>query len=173
MWTPSSATRRATKWATRRAARADRSLSILQKSGPTLAPVKRGSSTRTVRAIIDSGAEESVTPPGVFGTKVLPSSMSEKGQTYSAANGAPIRNLGRTAVKFQDQDSRTSALRFEVAEVTQPLVSVAGLCDAGHVVIFTKTGGFIHSLTSKKKVRIARANNTYVLDMGVPAAAAE
>ena len=99
--------------------------------------------------------------------------MSEKGQTYTAANGAPIRNLGRTTVPFLDQDARASALRFEVAEVTQPLVSVAGLCDAGNVVIFHKGGGFIHSVASKKRVRLARAGNTYVLDMVVPPAAAE
>ena len=99
--------------------------------------------------------------------------MSEKGQTYTAANGAPIRNLGRTTVPFLDQDARASALRFEVAEVTQPLVSVAGLCDANNVVIFHKGGGFIHSLTSKKRVRLARAGNTYVLDMVVPPASAE
>ena len=88
-----------------------------------------------MRAIIDSGAEESVAPPGVFNTPVLPSSMSEKGQTYTAANGAPIRNLGRTTVPFLDQDARASALRFEVVEVTQPLASVAGLCDAGSLVV--------------------------------------
>ena len=52
--------------------------------------------------------------------------------------------------------------------MTQPLVSVAGLCDAGHVVIFHKGGGVIHSLTTKKKVRLARAGNTYVLDMVLP-----
>ena len=99
--------------------------------------------------------------------------MSKKGQTYTAANGAPIRNLGRTTVPFLDQDARPSALRFQVAEVTQPLVSVAGLCDAGHAVIFHKGGGFIHNVTTKKKVRLARAGNTYVLDMVLPPAAAE
>ena len=171
-WSPSRATQKASKWARRRAARA-KPLSMLQRTGPTLAPVGRGTGTPTVRAIIDSGAEESVAPPGVFGTPVLPSSMSKKGQTYTAANGAPIRNLGRTTVPFLDQDARPSALRFQVAEVTQPLVSVAGLCDAGHAVIFHKGGGFIHNVTTKKKIRLARAGNTYVLDMVLPPAAAE
>jgi hypothetical protein len=147
-------------------------LSILQRSGPILSPVGRPGA-RAVRAIVDSGAEESVAPPGTFDTPILPSAMSEAGLTYTAANGAPIKNLGRTTVTFQDKDDRTSALRFEVAEVTQPLISVAGLCDAGNVVIFHNKGGFIHSLTSKKKVRLARAGNTYVLDMMLPTAAAE
>ena len=123
--------------------------------------------------LVDSGAEESVAPPGVFRTPVLPSAMSEKGQTYTAANGAPIRNLGRTTVSFLDQDARASALRFEVAEVTQPLVFLAGHCEAGNAVIFHKGCGFMHSLTPQKKVRLARAGNTYVLDMVVPPAAAE
>ena len=52
-------------------------------------------------------------------------------------------------------------------------MSVAGLCDAGNVVIFHKGGGFIHSLTAKKRVCLVRAGNAYVLDMVVPPAAAE
>ena len=171
-WQPGNASRRATKWARRRAMRAERTLGILQRGGPTLSPVSRPGS-KTVRAIVDSGAEETVPPPGTFGTPIVPSAMSEAGLTYTAANGAAIKNLGRTTVAFEDKDERTSALRFEVAEVTQPLISVAGLCDAGNIVIFHKKGGFIHSLTSKKKVRLDRSGNTYVLDMVSPTAAAE
>jgi len=171
-WQPSQADRKQTRWARRRAMRAERSLSILQRGGPTLSPVSR-SGASTVRAIVDSGAEETVAPPGTFCTPVVPSVMSESGQTYTAANGAPIKNLGRTTVAFRDKDDRASALHFEVAEVTQPLVSVAGLCDAGNVVIFHKKGAFIHSLTSQKKVRLARVGNTYVLDMVLPTAPAE
>ena len=126
-----------------------------------------------VKITVDSGAEESVTPPGLFSTDVVPSPMSEAGQTYTAANGAPIRNLARTTVRFRDKADAASALRFEFAEVTQPLVSVAGLCDAGNVVIFDKNGGYIQSLTTRKKVRLARSGNTYVLDMVLPTAAAE
>ena len=64
-------------------------------------------------------------------------------------------------------------LKMVTTKPPEPLVSVAGLCDANNVVIVHTGGGFIHPLTSKKRVRLARAGNAYVLDMVAPPAAAE
>ena len=51
---------------------------------------------------------------------------------------------------------------------TQPLVSVAGLVDAGNVVTFDKTGGWIRSLQTGRRIRLPRDGNTFFLDMKVP-----
>ena len=82
--------------------------------------------------------------------------------------GPPIRNFGQTTVPFRDGEGRPSTLHFQVADVTQPLVSVAGLVDAGSVVIFDDKGGWIIDKKTRRRNRLARHNNTFSLDMEVP-----
>ena len=43
---------------------------------------------RKVKAVVDSGAEETVTPPGLLPGQVEESPMQRAGGRYSAANGA-------------------------------------------------------------------------------------
>jgi len=71
---------------------------------------------QTVRAVVDSGAAESVTPPGVFADPVVPSAMSRAGQSYTSANGSPIANLGRTTVHFRTPDGDRVGMDFQVGE---------------------------------------------------------
>ena len=53
------------------------------------------SSVRNVEAVVDSGAEDSVTLPNLFPGAAAPSPMSREGRRYRAANGSPIPNLVR------------------------------------------------------------------------------
>ena len=59
-------------------------------------------------------------------------------------------------------------MHFQVAGVTQPLVSVAGLVDGGNAVVFDKSGGFVHHRASGRRVQLPRVGNTFVLDMTIP-----
>jgi len=130
--------------------------------------VEKTSGVQTVRAVVDSGASESVTPPGVFATPVVPSRMSLAGETYTAANGSAIANLGRTTVPYSTAEGSKMAMHFQVGEgLTQPLVSVAGLVDSGNFVAFDKKGGWIHQISTGRRVRIPRVGNTFYLDMKV------
>ena len=166
-WQPATATRKAAK-AARRTARRAQTVNLCRREGPLLAPVKTSGIT-TVRAIVDSGAEESVTPPGLFRTPVIPTVMSKAGLTYTGANGAPIRNLGATEVRFADASGRARGIHFQVAEVKDPLISVAGLCDAGNEVVFDKTGGRIRHLKTGREIQLPRVGNSFVMDLHVPA----
>jgi len=131
--------------------------------------VDKAAGTQVVRAVVDSGANESVTPPGLFPEPVVPSAMSRAGLSYASANGGEIANLGRTTVKFATLAGHKMGIHFQVGEgLTQPLVSVAGLVDAGNVVTFDKTGGWIHSLQTGRRIRLPREGNTFFLDMKVP-----
>ena len=89
---------------------------------------------------MDSDAESSVAPPNFFGTRVVGSPMSSVGACWVAANGSKIPALGQTEVEFEDANSRDRVLRFEVADVQDPLISTADVCDAGNLVIFHKKG---------------------------------
>ena len=142
-------------------------MSLCRRSGPTLSPVGKDGAPYVVRALVDSGAEESVTPPGLFQSPVVPSTMSLAGQTFSGADGTAIPNLGRTTVDFTDTNGRRRGMHFQVAGVTQPLVSVAGLVDAGNVVIFDAKGGLVHHRKSGRQIRLPREGNTFLLDMEV------
>jgi hypothetical protein len=130
--------------------------------------VGKASGVQTVRAVVDSGASESVTPPGVFTEPVVPSAMSRSGQSYTSAHGGEIANLGRTTVKFLTPDGHKVGMHFQVGEgLTQPLVSVAGLVDSGNLVAFDRSGGWIHQVATGRRIRIPRVGNTFYLDMKV------
>jgi len=131
--------------------------------------VDKSAGTQVVRAVVDSGANESVTPPGLFAEPIVPSAMSRAGLSYTSANGGEIPNLGRTTVRFATPAGQRMGIHFQVGEgLTQPLVSVAGLVDAGNVVTFDKTGGWIRSLQTGRRIRLPRDGNTFFLDMKVP-----
>jgi len=46
-------------------------------------------------------------------------------------------------------------------------VGVAGLVDAGNLVAFDKQGGWIHQVSTGRRIRIPRVGNTFFLDMKV------
>ena len=133
-----------------------------------LCVVGKASGAQTVRCVVGSGASESVTPPGVFADPVVPSAMSRAGQSYTSANGGEIANLGRTTVHFRTSEDHKVGMHFQVGEgLTQPLVGVAGLVDSGNFVAFYKTGGWIHQVSTGRRIRIPRVGNTFYLDMKV------
>ena len=65
-----------------------------------------------VEAVVDSGAEESVAPPGFFATAVVPSPMSRAGGKYRAANGSRIRNVGQQKVAFTTSEGHRCNMPF-------------------------------------------------------------
>ena len=118
-----------------------------------------------VRAVVDSGAEDTVAPSHVLPGEVQPSPMSRAGLTYRSASGDPIRNLGQMSVRFRDGQQRKCGMHFQLAEVDRPLISVARLVDAGNRVVFGPTGGFIVHVATGRKVQLVRDGNVYTLDM--------
>ena len=151
------------------------SLDFLSREGeapaadPLVAPVAADRQDyEVVKALVDSGAEDTVAPPGAFPGEVVPSSMSRAGQKYRAANGSPIENMGQVMALFGDALGRKCGLPFQVAAVERPLVSVTRLVDAGHDVTFTKKGGEIHHLASGRRIPLHREKGVYILEMRVP-----
>jgi hypothetical protein len=72
-----------------------------------------------LEAVVDSGAEESVAPPGFFAAEMVPSPMSKAGGKYRAANGTRIRNLGQQKVAFTTAEGHKCTMPFQVAEDRQ------------------------------------------------------
>jgi hypothetical protein len=124
---------------------------------------------RIVEAVVDSGAEESVAPPGCFPGAVVPSRMSRAGGKYRAANGARIPNLGQQRVPFVNEDGGKCGILFQVAEVERPLISATQLAASGNSVIITGKGGKIVNDKTGKVMRLTRRGGVLVLKMRIPA----
>ena len=54
-------------------------------------------------------------------------------------------------------------MRYQVADVTKALCSVGQVCDLDNVLVFTKTGGFIHNLATKRRTPFPREGKMYML----------
>jgi hypothetical protein len=122
--------------------------------------------TLHVEATLDSGASHSVAPhTAAPGVKVNESEGSKRGQHYVAAGGQRIPNIGEQTIKFKTKEGKRSSLKWQNAEVSKPLLSISHICDSGHEVTFTKTGGMITNSESGRTTTFRRKNNVYVLDM--------
>jgi hypothetical protein len=125
--------------------------------------------TRVIAAVVDSGAEESVAPPGCFPGAVVPSRISRAGGKYRAANGARIPNLGQVKVPFMNEDGGKCGIVFQVAEVERPLISATQLAASGNAVIIDGKGARIMNLKTKKVMHLVKRGGVYVLHMRVKA----
>ncbi len=127
---------------------------------------------RVVEAVVDSGAVHSVTPPGLFPGRVCPSPWSRAGRGYRAANGTGIKNLGQVQVPFGTAEGHKCQIPFQVAEVEQPLLSVAHLTSAGNLVELGHTDGRVISLSTGRSIALERRGGVYILKMFIADAAA-
>jgi hypothetical protein len=122
---------------------------------------------RVVEAIVDSGAVHSVTPPGLFPGPMVPSPWSRAGRGYRAANGTGIRNLGQVTVKFATATGDRCTIPFQVAEVEQPLLSVAHLASAGNRVELGNSSGRVVNTTTGRAIALERRGGVYIMKMHI------
>ncbi len=120
-----------------------------------------------VEAIVDSGAVHSVAPPGLFPGPTVPSPWSRAGRGYRAANGTGIKNLGQVSVKFATAEGDRCSIPFQVAEVEQPLLSVAHLTSAGNRVELGHASGRVVNTTTGRAIALERRGGVYIMRMYV------
>ena len=135
---------------------------LLAAVGSGLAPGEK-----VIEVVVDSGAVQSVAPPGLFPGTMEPSAMSRAGRTYRAANGSQIRNLGQVRVPFVSSEGHRCSLPFQVAEVEHALLSVGHLAAAGNRVELHEKGGTITHIASGKTMSLMRRGGVYVLQLRV------
>ena len=138
------------------------------RSTPSRDPNHHG--VLVVEAVVDSGAEESVAPPGVFPGVVRPSPMSRDGRGYRAANGTRIKNLGQMDVPFSSVDGHRCGMPFQIAEVERPLIAASQLAAAGNRVEFEKDGSRIVNKVTGKVIQLVRKGGVYVMNMHITGA---
>ncbi len=133
---------------------------------------EKRSGGRIIEAVVDSGAVHSVTPPGLFPGKVVPSPWSRAGRGYRAANGTSIKNLGQVDVPFATVEGHRCRMPLQVAEVKQPLLSVSQLTSAGNYVQLGDTDGHIVNTSTGRTIGLERRGGVYIMKMFIPDAAA-
>ena len=124
---------------------------------------------RYVAAVVDSGAEETVAPPGLLPGRVVESPMQRSGgrSRARAANGSRIPNLGQQDVSVKTPEGHGCSLRFQVADVERPLISVSQMSKTGRKVEFESAQGLIIHKQSGKRIRLQRVGGVYLLRMKV------
>ena len=114
-----------------------------------------------VESYMDSGAARSVCPRShCAGFDTVPSNSSRQNEHFKTASGARIANEGDRNILGQSTQGELLSMRYAVADVTQPLDSVAQMCDAGAVVVFTAHGGYING--PRGRIAFERRDDTYV-----------
>ena len=116
-------------------------------------------------AVVDSGAEETVAPPGLLPGQVEESPMQRAGGRYRAANGSRLPNLGQQVAPFRTAEGLSRSLRFQIAGVERPLISVAQLAKTGHRVEFGADEGHIVHVPTGQRLRLQRTGGVYLLRM--------
>ena len=128
---------------------------------------------KLVEAVLDSGAEESVSPPRFFPGPVVPSAMSKAGGSYRVANGQRVPNIGQQAVHFQTDEGLPAGMMFQTAEIERPLISASQLAASGNNVVFNKAGGTIVHEQSGRRTLFHKRGGIYVLRMWIPTGPAQ
>ena len=95
----------------------------------------------------------------------MPSLWSKTGRGYRAANGTGIKNLGQVQVKFSTAEGDKCNIPFQVAEVEQPLLSVAHLTSAGNLVQLGHTEGTVVNLSTGRSIALERRGGVYIMKM--------
>ena len=113
--------------------------------------------------------------------KVNPPSKKDASRTWSTADGSIVKAMGASRVPFMTNQGEKKALNFKRSEKIQKnLGSVSEICDAGHMVMFSKNGGGIVKDVDEKiakylmsqavgaiPFRREEGKGTYTLDMWV------
>ena len=117
------------------------------------------------RAIMNSGATESVAPPTMCPHIPLAEfSGSRPGEEYRTAGGERLKNEGQRHMQAWTDEGRTVGMTYQVAEVTNPLNSGTKMCDAENVVAFTAEGSTMKNLWTGASMHFGGESGVYVLN---------
>ena len=122
--------------------------------------------------IVDSGASASTLPKEwCKHVKLWETTESRNGQSFNAANGDVIPNLGRRSVTLMTKEGAVRDMKFEVCSVTRALGSVSQMCRAGHRVVFNPPwnfeGSYIEHIETGQKMWLIERDGIYLLDVRV------
>ena len=124
-----------------------------------------------ISILIDSGASDSVCPPGLFPeVPVYETSASRNGLEYTAAGGHKIPNLGMCQPIIHTLEGDQKMFAFQVAGVSKALGAVSRLTGSNNDVVFrnpNRGGSFIYNVENDKKYALRQTGGVYWFDVWV------
>ena len=123
-----------------------------------------------MKVVPDSGAVTSVKPSKTtLGYPVQPSSGGLEGVNFVSASGNEIENEGEQNLPTFSPEGIQSVQKWNLADVTKPLLSVGEECDKNQYVVFGKHGGMILSLDTMEVRPFPRMpRGGYEMEMWIP-----
>ena len=85
---------------------------------------------------------------------------------FTTASGGSMNHYGEKEAKFTvGQDATVMSLGFQVSDVQKPLAAVWRIADKGNLIQLgpKEEDNFIQSITTKKKIPMARKGGSYVV----------
>jgi len=124
---------------------------------------------RRVRSVMDSGASDSCAPPTLAPeVPIAESAGSRRGQTYAAAGGKSLDNLGEKRVPMMTNGGGATDGTWQMVEVVRPLNSVRQVCKQGNRVVFGMNGGEIQNIYTGEVTPFEVEGDIYTLDLWLP-----
>ncbi len=65
-------------------------------------------------------------------------------------------------------DGTRGKMKMQAVEVSKPLATVTGICEAGHTVVFDKSGSFMFDKATGDLNYLREEGGNYMLDVWVP-----
>ena len=117
---------------------------------------------------VDSGATETVIRRGDLDWIETKEGVPYKrGVKYGMANGAIIDNEGEKDFEGWTEEGVLKAIKAQVCDVNQPLLSVRKVVAAGNRVVFDQEGSYIESRSDGSKIWLTDNQGMYTLKMWV------
>ena len=117
-----------------------------------------------IAATVDSAAAETVCPPNML--PMVQPIPGKHERFYVAANGARIKDQGEKPVEFKTTEGYDRKVKFRVANVMKPLISVNRINEAGDDVVFKGPQPHI-KCKDGRIINLRKERGVFVLDMWV------
>jgi hypothetical protein len=118
---------------------------------------------------VDSGAVDSVAPPGIAEAfSVMKTKMSEAGIGFVAANGSRIANFGEKQVMGWTDEGDPVSMRMTVADVNKVLGSVHRMNLGGNKVVLNGSDSYMEGRNGRR-TKIHYKDGQFIMYLWVPA----
>ena len=118
---------------------------------------------------VDSGACATVaSPEDLPNYTVFETPQSKAGESFAAASGDAIPNMGRMKVPILTRDNTQRLMNVTAAPALKPLMSVKQMCVTRHAVIFDDDGSYIMNKMTGEVNRLREEGGNDMLDTWVP-----
>ena len=137
---------------------------IIEPEG--LAPIKDTGEWEEVEMGVDSGATETVIREQILSwIKTQEGLAFKRGVEYEVANGVRIPNLGEKEFRGMTEEGAVKTVTAQVCDVSQNLLSVRKVVEAGNRVVFDSEGSYIESKRDGSLTWLADKQGMYTMKL--------